>query len=61
VPINTLQLGRSDQTALAITGISAYSNGFEFVVNRIIRPDVRGFDQEPVPGPPRGVFGERQH
>ena len=60
VPINTLQFGRSEQTAVAITGISAYSNGFEFFVTRLIRPDAPGFDQDPVPGTPRGVFGERQ-
>lgn len=60
VPINALQLGRSEQTAVAITGISAYSNGFEFSVTRLIRPGAPGFDQDPVPGTPAGVLGERQ-
>jgi hypothetical protein len=60
VPINTLQFGRSEQTAIAITGISAYSNGFEVFVTRLIRPDAPGFDGDPVPGAPRGTFAERQ-
>ena len=46
VPINTLQLGRSEQAAIAITGMSAYSNGFEFVVTALIHPAAGGFDAE---------------
>jgi hypothetical protein len=60
VPIKTLQFGRSEQTAVAITGISAYSKGFEFFVTHLIRPDAPGFDQDPVPGMPRGMLAERQ-
>lgn len=60
VQMDTLFLGRSDQTAIAITGISAYSNGFEIFVTRLIRPDVPGFDGDPVPGAPRGVLAEPQ-
>jgi hypothetical protein len=60
VPISTLQFGRSEQTAIAITGISAYSNGFEIFVTRLIRPDAPGFDEGPVPGAPRGTLAERQ-
>ena len=60
VPISTLQFGRSGQTAIAITGVWAYSNGFEFFVTRIIRPDAPGFDEDPVPGAPRGTLAERQ-
>jgi hypothetical protein len=60
VPISTLQFGRSAQTAIAITGMSAYSNGFEIFVTRLIRPDAPGFDQDPVPGAPRGMLAERQ-
>jgi hypothetical protein len=60
VPINALRFDRSEQTAIAITGIWAYSNGFEFFVTRLIRPDVPGFDGDPVPGAPRGVLAERQ-
>jgi hypothetical protein len=60
VPISTLQFGRSAQTAIAITGMSAYSNGFEIFVTRLIRPDAPGFDEDPVPGAPRGMLAERQ-
>lgn len=60
VPINTLLLGRSEQTAIALTGMSAYSNGFEFFVTRTIRPDAPGFDEDPVPGAPGGTLAERQ-
>ena len=57
VPVNTLQFDRSDQAAAAITGISAYSNGFEFSVTRLIRPDVPGFDTD-VPAPPGMVLAQ---
>ena len=46
VPINTLQFDRSEQAAIAITGMSAYSNGFEFVVTALIHPGAPGFDAE---------------
>ena len=39
MPISTLQFDRSEQTAIAITGIWAYSNGFEIFVTCLIRPD----------------------
>jgi len=60
VPINVLPFGRSEQTAVAITGISAYSNGFEIFVTRLIRPDLLGWDEDPVPGAPRGILAGRQ-
>jgi hypothetical protein len=60
VPIRTLQFDRSEQTAIAITGISAYSNGFEIFVTRLIRPDAAGFDEDPVPGASRSMPAERQ-
>jgi hypothetical protein len=60
VPISTLEFDRSEQTAIAITGMSAYSNGFEIFVTRLIRPDASGFDQDPVPGSPRGMLAEWQ-
>ena len=37
-PVNTLQFERSEQAAIAITGISAYSAGFEIFVTHRIRP-----------------------
>ena len=60
VPIDTLRFDLSGQTAIAITGIWAYSRGFEFFVTRLIRPDAPGFDEDPVPGAPRGTLAERQ-
>ena len=46
VPINTLQLGRSEQAAIAMTGMSADSNGFEIFVAALIHPGRPGFDAE---------------
>jgi hypothetical protein len=48
VSINTLQFDRSEQAAaaIAITGMSAYSNGFEFAVTALIHPGAAGFDAE---------------
>jgi hypothetical protein len=60
VPVGVLPFGRSEQTAIAITGIWAYSNGFEFLVTRLIRPDAPGFDEDPVPGTPKAGLAERQ-
>ena len=60
VPISTLQFDRSEQTAIAITGMSAYSNGFEIFLTRLIRPDAPGLDGDPVPGAPRDTLAERQ-
>jgi hypothetical protein len=60
VPISALQFDRSEQTAIAITGLWAYTNGFEIFVTRLIRPDAPGFDGDPVPGAPRGMLAERQ-
>ena len=47
VPISTLLLGQSDLGAIAITSMSAYTNGFGFVVTRLVRPGTPGWDQEP--------------
>jgi hypothetical protein len=46
VLINTLQFHRSEQAAIAITGMSAYSNGFEIFVTALIHPGRPGFDAE---------------
>lgn len=51
MPTNALLFDRSEQVAVAITGISAYSNGFEFAVTHLLRPGAPGFDAEvPTPG-----------
>jgi len=46
VPIGTRPFGRSEQTAITITGILAYSNGFEIFLTRLRRPDAPGFDED---------------
>jgi hypothetical protein len=46
VPISTTLFTPSGQTALAITGISAYSSGFEVFVTQLIRPDAPGYDDD---------------
>lgn len=52
VPVGILQFERSEQAAIAITGISAYTTGFEFAVTGIIRPDAPGWDGGIVPEAP---------
>jgi hypothetical protein len=49
VPIETLPFDRSEQAAIAIIGISAYTQGFEIFMIRHIRPDLPGLDQDPTP------------
>jgi hypothetical protein len=38
VPVDTLLLGRTDQVAVAATGLSAFSAGIEIFVTARIRP-----------------------
>jgi hypothetical protein len=47
VPISTLLFGQSDRGATAITSMSAYTNGFGFVITRLVRPGTPGWDEEP--------------
>lgn len=42
VPMDPLQLARTEQAAIAITAISAYTQGFDIFMTRWIRPGVRG-------------------
>lgn len=51
VQVDTLPLGRTDRAAVAITGISAYSAGFEILLTARFRPGGEGAEQPP-PGPP---------
>jgi hypothetical protein len=46
VPIQTLMLGRTDQVAVAVTGISAYAEGFEIFVTGRLRPPGATGDRE---------------
>jgi hypothetical protein len=56
VPVSILLLDQSERAAVAITGIWAYSAGFEFFVTRLIRPGTPGWDEDPVPGAAGGRF-----
>jgi hypothetical protein len=60
VPINALPFDQSGDAAVAITGISAYSNGFEIFVTRLIRPGAPGIDDDPVPVTPRTELAARE-
>jgi hypothetical protein len=55
VPIGTLQFARSEQAAIAIIGIAAYTTGFDIFMARRVRPDLPGFDDGPTPEMLRGV------
>jgi hypothetical protein len=63
VPVGTLLLDRSEWAAVAITGMWAYSRGFEFSVTLLIRPGTPGWDEIPAPGwdegPAPGATGDR--
>jgi hypothetical protein len=56
-PFNTLRFDRSGKAAIAITGMSAYSNGFEIFVTALIEPGA-GFDAET---PDRGMLANRPY
>jgi len=43
VPVGTLKFDTTGPSAVAVTGLLAYSNGFEFLVTRLLRPDGPGF------------------
>jgi len=45
VPGGILQFDRPELPGVAITAMWAYSNGFEFMVTRILPPDGPGFDR----------------
>jgi hypothetical protein len=49
VPITTLPFAPSEQAAVAIVGLTAYTAGFEIFMARRIRPGVPGLDQDPAP------------
>lgn len=60
VPVGPLRFGRTEPSAIAITCVLAYSNGFEFFVTSLLPPDGPGFSHRTGPvlpgarrGPPR--------
>lgn len=59
VPIDTLLLRRTDQVAVAVTGLSAFSAGIEIFVTARIRPSA-GHPEEHLPGGPRDLAASRR-
>jgi hypothetical protein len=59
VPIDTLVLGRTDQVAVAVTGLSAFSNGIEIFMTARIRPSA-DHPEEHLPGGPRDLAASRR-
>jgi hypothetical protein len=52
VPAGALHFPRTGPSEVAVTAVLAYSNGFEFFVTRLLRPDGPGFGSGGGPGPP---------
>ena len=59
VPIGTLLLGRTDQAAVAVTGLSAFSAGIEIFLTARMRPSA-GHPAEHLPGEPRDLAAARR-
>jgi len=49
IPVGTMPFDTDGPTAVAITAVLAYSNGFEFFYTRIVRPDQRVIPHAPNP------------
>ncbi len=56
--MDTLHFDRSEQAAVAIIGIAAYTRGFEFFLARRIQPGTPGLDEDPTPEMRRGRLRE---
>lgn len=52
VPVGALHFPRTEPSEVAVTAMLAYSNGFEFFVTRLLRPDGPGFGSGDGLGPP---------
>jgi hypothetical protein len=59
VPIETLLLGRTDEVAVAVTGLSAFSSGIEIFLTARIRPSA-DHPEEHLPGGPRDLAASRR-
>src|SRR5256885_2333680 len=59
VPIDTLLLARTDQVAVAVTGLSAFSAGIEIFLTARIRPSAE-HPEEHLPGGPRDLAASRR-
>ena len=58
VPIDTLLLARTDQVAVAVTGLSVFSAGIEIFLTARIRPSAE-HPEEHLPGGPRDLAAHR--
>jgi hypothetical protein len=58
VPIDTLPLARTDQVAVAVTGLSVFSAGIEIFLTARIRPSAE-HPEEHLPGGPRDLAASR--
>jgi hypothetical protein len=58
VPIGVLVLARTDQVAVAVTGLSAYSTGVEIFLTARIRPSA-SHPERHLPGGPRDLAASR--
>src|SRR5260370_37511458 len=59
VPIDTLLLARTDQVAVAVTGLSAFSTGIEIFLTARIRPSA-GHPEQHLPNGPRDMAVSRR-
>jgi len=59
VPIDALLIGRTDQVAVAVTGLSAFSAGMEIFMTARIRPSADHPDEH-LPGGPRDLAASRR-
>jgi hypothetical protein len=57
--IDTLPLGRAEQVAVAVTGISAFAAGFEIFLTARIRPSADR-PEDHLPGGPRDLVASRR-
>jgi hypothetical protein len=60
VPVGILQFDRTEPSAVAVTALWAYSNGFEFMLTRLLRPDGPSLHRAPMPSLRKGGPGMRQ-
>jgi hypothetical protein len=59
VPIDTLLLARTDDVAVAVTGLSAFSAGIEIFLTARIRPSAE-YPEGHLPGGPRDLAASRR-
>jgi hypothetical protein len=59
VPVDTLVIGRTEQVAVAVTGLSAFSTGVEIFLTARMRPSA-GHPGEHLPGVPRDLAAARR-